>query len=110
MGRWLFSILQEHSVSKRRNTLNSVAPNSVITITRAPGNIFHAVSAYCTHSGCITDKYLGDDTNAIRAFGLDVVTELCERLLKGGAPGLHFYAMNQSALTTEICRRLGLSR
>ena len=49
----------------------------------------------------------GDDTEAIRAFGLDVVTELCERLLKGGAPGLHFYAMNQSALTTEICRRLG---
>ena len=49
----------------------------------------------------------GDDADAIRAFGLDVVTELCERLLKGGAPGLHFYAMNQSALTTEICRRLG---
>ena len=44
---------------------------------------------------------------AIRAFGLDVVTELCERLLKGGAPGLHFYCMNQSALTSEICRRLG---
>jgi len=37
-----------------------------------------------------------------------VVTELCERLLKGGAPGLHFYAMNQSGLTTEICRRLSL--
>ncbi len=49
----------------------------------------------------------GDDTDSIRAFGLDVVTELCERLLKGGAPGLHFYAMNQSTLTTEICRRLG---
>lgn len=49
----------------------------------------------------------GDDTDSIRAFGLDVVTELCERLLKGGAPGLHFYCMNQSALTTEICRRLG---
>jgi methylenetetrahydrofolate reductase (NADPH) len=48
----------------------------------------------------------GDDSDSIRAFGLDVVTELCERLLKGGAPGLHFYAMNQSALTTEICRRL----
>lgn len=48
----------------------------------------------------------GDDTTSIRAFGLDVVTELCERLLKGGAPGLHFYSMNQSALTTEICRRL----
>ena len=50
----------------------------------------------------------GDDADAIRAFGLDVVTELCERLLAGGAPGLHFYSMNQSALTLEICRRLKL--
>ncbi len=49
---------------------------------------------------------LGDDTDAIHAFGLDVVTELCERLLAGGAPGLHFYSMNQSALTLEICQRL----
>lgn len=49
----------------------------------------------------------GDDTDSIRAFGLDVVTELCERLIKGGAPGMHFYCMNQAALTTEICRRLG---
>ena len=48
----------------------------------------------------------GDDTESIRAFGLDVVTGLCERLLAGGAPGLHFYAMNQSSLTLEICRRL----
>ena len=50
----------------------------------------------------------GDDTDAIRAFGLDVVTELCERLLKAGAPGLHFYSMNQSTLTLEICKRLEL--
>ena len=49
----------------------------------------------------------GDDSDSIRAFGLDLVTELCERLLKGGAPGLHFYSMNQSTLTSEICRRLG---
>jgi methylenetetrahydrofolate reductase (NADPH) len=49
----------------------------------------------------------GDDVDSIRAFGLDVVSALCERLLKGGAPGLHFYCMNQAALTTEICRRLG---
>ena len=49
----------------------------------------------------------GDDVDSIRAFGLDIVTELCERLLKGGAPGLHFYSMNQARLTTEICRRLG---
>ena len=51
---------------------------------------------------------LGDDAEAIRAFGLDIVTELCERLLAGGAPGLHFYSMNQSALTLEVCRRLSL--
>ena len=48
-----------------------------------------------------------DDAAAIRAFGIDVVTELCERLIAGGAPGLHFYTMNQAALTSEICRRLG---
>ena len=52
---------------------------------------------------------MGDDTDSIRAFGLDLVTDLCERLLAGGAPGLHFYSMNQSVLTLEICRRLGLS-
>ena len=52
---------------------------------------------------------LGDDVDAIRAFGLDIVTELCQRLLAGGAPGLHFYSMNQSALTLEICRRLQVS-
>ncbi len=50
----------------------------------------------------------GDDTDSIRAFGLDVVTKLCEDLLKAGAPGLHFYTMNQSALTTAIWKRLGL--
>ena len=49
-----------------------------------------------------------DDSAAIRAFGLDVVTDLCKRLLAGGAPGMHFYTMNQSAPTLEICRRLGL--
>ncbi len=47
-----------------------------------------------------------DDAASIRAFGLDVVTQLCERLIAGGAPGIHFYTMNQSALTLEICQRL----
>ena len=47
-----------------------------------------------------------DDAASIRAFGLDVVTELCERLIAGGAPGIHFYTMNQSAVTLEICKRL----
>ncbi len=50
----------------------------------------------------------GDDSASIRAFGLDVVTNLCEQLRAGGAPGLHFYSMNQSAATLEICDRLGI--
>jgi methylenetetrahydrofolate reductase (NADPH) len=48
----------------------------------------------------------GDDSASIKAFGLDVVTGLCERLLEGGAPGLHFYSMNQAAPTTALWQRL----
>ena len=48
----------------------------------------------------------GDDAESVRALGLDVVTQLCERLIAGGAPGLHFYTMNQAKLTTEIVQRL----
>lgn len=51
----------------------------------------------------------GDDRDSIRAFGLDVVTELCHRLLEAGAPGLHFYTMNKAELVEEIWQRLGLS-
>ncbi len=50
----------------------------------------------------------GDDSASIKAFGLDVVTTLCRRLLDGGAPGLHFYTLNQANATLEICRRLGV--
>ncbi|HPG80654.1 MAG TPA: methylenetetrahydrofolate reductase [NAD(P)H] [Piscinibacter sp.] len=47
-----------------------------------------------------------DDTASIRAFGLEVITKLCERLIAGGAPSIHFYTLNQSALALEICKRL----
>jgi methylenetetrahydrofolate reductase (NADPH) len=50
----------------------------------------------------------GDDVDALRAFGLDVSTDLCRRLLELGAPGLHFYTMNQSVPTLAIWQRLGL--
>ncbi len=50
-----------------------------------------------------------DDLDSIRAFGLDVVTDLCARLLANGAPGLHFYTMNQAAATMTIWDRLGLN-
>jgi methylenetetrahydrofolate reductase (NADPH) len=51
----------------------------------------------------------GDDTASIRSFGLDVVTQLCDRLLREGAPGLHFYTLNQAGPATTIWQRLGLS-
>ncbi|MBY0499085.1 MAG: methylenetetrahydrofolate reductase [NAD(P)H] [Nitrosomonas sp.] len=49
-----------------------------------------------------------DDSASIQAFGLDVVTDLCERLLKAGAPGLHFYTLNSASLTSIIWQRLNL--
>jgi methylenetetrahydrofolate reductase (NADPH) len=50
----------------------------------------------------------GDDSEAVQAFGLDVVTQLCEKLLAGGAPGLHFYTLNNAGPSLEIWKRLGL--
>jgi methylenetetrahydrofolate reductase (NADPH) len=50
----------------------------------------------------------GDDSASIKAFGLDVITDLCDQLRTAGVPGVHFYTMNQSVAVLEICRRLGL--
>lgn len=51
----------------------------------------------------------GDDRNAIRRFGIDVTTELCERLVQGGAPGLHFYTMNQHEAVEAICEHISIA-
>ena len=51
-----------------------------------------------------------DDAASVRAFGIEVVARLCERLVAGGAPGIHFYTLNQSALTLDVCRKLGWIR
>jgi len=51
----------------------------------------------------------GDDSASIKAFGLDIVTSLCDRLLSAGAPGLHFYTMNGAGHVSTIWQRLGLS-
>lgn len=55
-----------------------------------------------TMEGC------GDDNESVQAFGRDIVTRLCERLLAGGAPGLHFYTLNQSAPCIKIIEGLSL--
>jgi methylenetetrahydrofolate reductase (NADPH) len=52
----------------------------------------------------------GDDVASLRALGVDVVTNLCEKLLAGGAPGLHFYTMNQSGIISQITNNLGLKQ
>jgi methylenetetrahydrofolate reductase (NADPH) len=52
----------------------------------------------------------GDDTDSIQAFGEQVITEMCERLLQGGAPGLHFYSMNQAEPSLAIWNNLKLPR
>ena len=49
-----------------------------------------------------------DDAASIRAFGIEVVARLCERLIAGGAPGIHFYTLNQSALSLDVCRAMKL--
>ena len=48
----------------------------------------------------------GDDVDSIKAFGLDVVADLCAHLVAGGAPAIHFYTMNQSTATLALCERL----
>jgi len=50
----------------------------------------------------------GDDLESLRAFGLDVVTELCQRLIDGGVPGIHFYTLNRARATSAICDNLGI--
>ncbi|MCX8086756.1 MAG: methylenetetrahydrofolate reductase [NAD(P)H] [Rhodocyclaceae bacterium] len=90
-----------------------------VTIPIVPGIMpigsFSKLARFADASGAELPRWMrkkfesfGDDAESIRAFGLDVVTELCQRLLALGAPGLHFYTLNQAALSLEILRRLGL--
>lgn len=55
-------------------------------------------------------EQFGDDSDSVKAFGLDVVSELCAALIQGGVPSLHFYTMNQAAPTIAILQRLNLAK
>ncbi|MCE5180949.1 MAG: methylenetetrahydrofolate reductase [NAD(P)H] [Betaproteobacteria bacterium] len=90
-----------------------------VTIPIVPGimpiNNFTQLARFSDACGAEIPRWLrlklqgyGDDTASIRACGLDVVTGLCERLLHGGAPGLHFYTLNQAGPISTIWQRLGL--
>jgi methylenetetrahydrofolate reductase (NADPH) len=52
---------------------------------------------------------VADDVDAVRRLGVEIATELCEELLEGGAPGLHFYTLNKSHSTIDIYQRLRLT-
>lgn len=80
-----------------------------------PINRFSQLSRFSDACGAEIPRWIrkklegyGDDSASIRAFGLDVVTDLCDRLLSAGAPGLHFYTLNSAGLTATIWQRLGL--
>jgi methylenetetrahydrofolate reductase (NADPH) len=82
-----------------------------------PIGSFSKLARFADSSGAEIPRWMrkkfesfGDDSDSIRAFGLDVVTELCQRLLDLGAPGLHFYTLNQATLSMEIVRRLGMAK
>lgn len=80
-----------------------------------PINNFSQLARFSDACGAEIPRWLrlkmqsyGDDVASIRAFGLDVICALCDRLLSQGAPGLHFYTLNQAGTTSTIWQRLGL--
>jgi methylenetetrahydrofolate reductase (NADPH) len=88
-----------------------------VTVPIVPGVMpiynFSKIAQFAARDGIEIPRWVAlkmegylDDAASIRAFGVDVVSRLCERLVAGGAPGLHFYTLNQSGLSLEICRRL----
>jgi len=93
------------------NALGATVPvvPGIMPITNASGIIRFADSCGADMPRWIRLRLqgFGDDSDSIKAFGLDVIARLCEQLRAGGAPGLHFYTMNQSAATLELMRRLG---
>ena len=99
---WAIPLLLNNSGKQPRNS--GVTAGITATEQRAAGNN----SAAHQKQSCQRAGWNRDGVASIRAFGLDVVTDLCAGLLERGAPGLHFYTLNQAALTTTIVQRLCL--
>jgi methylenetetrahydrofolate reductase (NADPH) len=82
-----------------------------------PINNFIQLARFSDSSGTEIPRWLrqrlegfGDDIDSIRSYGMDVVTRLCEQLLEAGAPGLHFYTMNQVGPSRQLWENLGINK
>ncbi|MCM8612869.1 methylenetetrahydrofolate reductase [NAD(P)H] [Accumulibacter sp.] len=94
----------------------AVGINAPIVPGIMPISSFSSLARFSDNCGAEIPRWIrkrlesyGDDRTSIHAFGLDVVTQLCEKLLAAGAPGLHFYTLNQVGLTRTLWQRLGLA-
>ena len=79
--------------------------NAALTVEWRPPD---ALTPYPRNARILSSKAVAKVAASIKAFGLDFVTGLCERLIEGGVPGLHFYTLNQAGLTSTLWQRLGL--
>ena len=100
------------------NTSTMSSPTSTSS-TSAPPSVsitnFANLARFSRNCGAEIPRWIcqriegfGNDQESIRQFGIDVVTQLCQTLLESGAPGLHFYTMNQIEPTRQIRNNLGL--
>lgn len=94
--------------------------NMGVTIPIVPGIMpitnFSSLARFSDACGAEIPRWLrkrlesfGDDQKGIQSFGVEVIGRLCQRLIEGGAPGLHFYTMNQAEPSLTLCRQLGIS-
>lgn len=97
------------------DAVNSMGIDIPIVPGIMPIHSFAKLSRFSNTCGAEIPRWLrlklqsyADDSASIKSFGLDVVTQLCDTLLSRGAPGLHFYTLNQAGLVSTICQRLGL--
>ena len=76
---------------------------------------YHNLARFSKNCGAEIPRWIcqrlesfGNDSESVQAFGIEVVTQLCQRLLAEGAPGIHFYTMNQVEPNRQIWKNLGI--
>ena len=96
------------NVDARRTGIHSDSAGSQLAAT-ASATPPRPASRQARYNGCEKAR-MADDTASIQAFGEEVITGMCEQLLQGGAPGLHFYTLNQAEASLALWNNLKLPR